>query len=251
MSACLCQYLCSNEKIWIPGTEILCIHSPWAKFKTFFSKKWAWSQPEKIVTSCWFLQINMRRAAGRGYSYFHSHMCVSMYNVFHASWPNEKRYGPEIWYTHSTLPYLKTVFSFFFSKKWRWGPVSSKNCGVKCHFPHISPRLPCFIFFFFFWSLTNLCHTSWPHQKITETWISISKKGFVFFGKVTLSFGKLPCHVDFPHISSIALSKSPWGEHPAEDIPNFTCTYMCVFIYVFEYLCHVSWPNEKRYRPEI
>ena len=31
---------------------------------------------------------------------------------------------------------------------------------------------------------------------------------------------------------------------PDEDIPNFTS----IFVY---FLCHVSWPNEKRYQPEI
>ena len=91
-------------------------------------------------------------------------MCVFIYlgiYVCHASWPNEKRYRPEIWYTHSPRPNLKTAF----------------------------------------------------------------------FEKVTLraaSLEKLPCQVDFPHISSIAF-----------------------FMYLFIYLCHASWQKEKRYRPEI
>ena len=40
------------------------------------------------------------------------------------------------------------------------------------------------------------------------------------------------------------------GEQPIKDIPNFTCISFC-YKYLFMYLCHVSWPNEKRYRPEI
>ena len=41
-------------------------------------------------------KIQVRGAAGRGYSYFHVYMCFCIY-VCHASWPNEKRYRPEIW----------------------------------------------------------------------------------------------------------------------------------------------------------
>ena len=46
----------------------------------------------------------------------------------HASWTNEQRYRPEIWYTHSPRSYLKITFLFF--RKSVWGP---------CHgdFPHI------------------------------------------------------------------------------------------------------------------
>ena len=50
-----------------------------------------------------------------------------------------------------------------------------------------------------------------------------------------------------------SFSKSTWGEQPVEYIPNFTCICVYLFIYVcvFIYLCHVSWPNDKRFRPEI
>ena len=34
----------------------------------------------------------------------------------HASWPNEKRYRPKIWYTCSPRPHLKTVFLFFWTR---------------------------------------------------------------------------------------------------------------------------------------
>ena len=47
--------------------------------------------------------------------------------------------------------------------------------------------------------------------------------------------------------SQFHLSKSTRGEHPVEDIPNFTC----IRAYLLVYVCHVSWPNEKRYMPEI
>ena len=47
--------------------------------------------------------------------------------------------------------------------------------------------------------------------------MSISKTFFffVFFEKIPVtvaSLEKLPCHADFPHITTIALSKSTWGE---------------------------------------
>ena len=37
-------------------------------------------------------------------------------SLCHASWPNEKRYRPEIWHTFSHWPYLKTDFFCFFKK---------------------------------------------------------------------------------------------------------------------------------------
>ena len=73
----------------------------------------------------------------------------------------------------------------------------------------------------FLFSLLYMCIyvfifvTSWPNEKLSrpEIWYTRSprrhlKTGFCFFEKVTLraeSFEKLPCHVDFPHISSITL----------------------------------------------
>ena len=36
--------------------------------------------------------------------------------LYETSWPNEKRCRPEIWYTHSPKPYLKTGFLFFTKK---------------------------------------------------------------------------------------------------------------------------------------
>ena len=48
-------------------------------------------------------------------------------------------------------------------------------------------------------------------------------------------------------MSKNVLSKSTWGEQPVEDILIFTC----ICGYVFICLCHASWPNEIRYRPEI
>ena len=57
-------------------------------------------------------------------------ICVYLFICLcHVSWPIEKRYKPEIWYTYSHRPYLKTCFSDF-SKKWPWGPLASKNCRV-------------------------------------------------------------------------------------------------------------------------
>ena len=72
------------------------------------------------------VKIHVRRAAGRGkflflLVYVCMYLCVYL---CHASWPNEKRYRPEIGYSSSHRPYLKTVFFF----------VSS----IFVDFPHIS-----------------------------------------------------------------------------------------------------------------
>ena len=56
--------------------------------------------------------------------------------------PNEKRYRPEIWYTYSYRPYLKTGFCFF--EKMTLVPQTSKNCRVTWII-HTSPRLPCIV----------------------------------------------------------------------------------------------------------
>ena len=45
----------------------------------------------------------------------------------HASRPNEKLYRHQIWYTHFPWPYPQMVF---FSKKWPWRPLNSKNYRV-------------------------------------------------------------------------------------------------------------------------
>ena len=49
------------------------------------------------------------------------YVCIYLFMyVCHASWPNEKRYRLEIWYTHSPRPYLKTAFF-----KWPRGPLAN------------------------------------------------------------------------------------------------------------------------------
>ena len=98
-------------------------------------------------------------------------MCVCVY-LCHASWPNEKRYRPEIWHTYSHWPYLKTSFSkkipvtavslekmpchadfpqissialfFVVSKKWPWGPLASKNCRARGFSTYLSDCLVIF-----------------------------------------------------------------------------------------------------------
>ena len=55
-------------------------------------------------------------------------VCDSV-GLYGTSWPNEKRYRPEIWNTYSRRPYLKTSF-FVFSKQWPRGPLASKNSRV-------------------------------------------------------------------------------------------------------------------------
>ena len=54
----------------------------------------------------------------------------------HASWPNEKRYRPEIWYTYSHNPYLKSGFCFF--EKMTLGAASLEKLPRHVVFPHIS-----------------------------------------------------------------------------------------------------------------
>ena len=74
------------------------------------------------------------------------YVCINVFiylciYLCHASWPDEKRYRPEIWYTYCHRPYLKTYFMFF-SKKGSLGPLTLKNCRVTWIF-RISPRFPC------------------------------------------------------------------------------------------------------------
>ena len=64
-------------------------------------------------------------------------------------------------------------------------------------------------------SLVYVCHTSWQNEKRhrLKIWYTYShrrykKRVFCFFEKISVtaaSLEKLQCHVDFPHISSIAL----------------------------------------------
>ena len=70
-------------------------------------------------------------------------MCVCIY-FCHASWPNKKRNRPEIRYTYSHSPYLKTGF-LFFAKKGPWGPLVSKNCRITWIF-RMSPRCSSLVF---------------------------------------------------------------------------------------------------------
>ena len=71
-----------------------------------------------------------------------TYTCVGLwvFGLYGTSWPNEKRYRPEIWFTHSPKPYLKT---FFFFEKVPWGSLASKK--VPCQFDfRISHLLSCF-----------------------------------------------------------------------------------------------------------
>ena len=100
------------------------------------------------------------------------------------------------------------------------------------------------------------CIYAWPGQTKndtdlefgTHTPIELIKKWFIcFFDQITVmasSLEKLPCHMGFSHISSIALSKSTGGEQPARIFLN-SLVYVCVyvFMYVFVCVCHVSWPH--------
>ena len=65
-------------------------------------------------------------------------------------------------------------------------------------------------------------------------------------GDVELNPGPVTNNVSI-RLHQLSYSNSMWGEQPVEDIPKFTC----ICVYSFKYLCHASWPNEKRYRPQI
>ena len=66
---------------------------------------------------CIYIKIQMRPAAAEDILKFTCIcVCVCIYLCIclcHVSWPNEKRYRPEIWHTYSHLPYLKMGFLFF------------------------------------------------------------------------------------------------------------------------------------------
>ena len=70
-------------------------------------------------------------------SIFYESPCMYLY---HAFWPNEKRYRPEIWYTSSPGTHLKTGFLFFRKSDPR--AASLKNRSVTWIY-RISPRIPC------------------------------------------------------------------------------------------------------------
>ena len=100
---------------------------------------------------------NPREASSRPRIFLNSLEYLFVY-LCHASWPNEKRYRPEIWYSYSHWSYLKTGF-LFFSKKSPWLQLALKSCRVTWIF-RIPPRLPCFLKFHFIqwnhWSLHSV-----------------------------------------------------------------------------------------------
>ena len=83
---------------------------------------------------------NPREASSRPRIFLNSLEYLFVY-LCHASWPNEKRYRPEIWYSYSHWSYLKTGF-LFFSKKSPWLQLALKSCRVTWIF-RIPPRLFC------------------------------------------------------------------------------------------------------------
>ena len=97
---------------------------------------------------------NPREASSRPRIFLNSLEYLFVYlfvYLCHASWPNEKRYRPEIWYSYSHWSYLKTGF-LFFSKKSPWLQLALKSCRVTWIFC-IPPRLPCFHLFYLLISL--------------------------------------------------------------------------------------------------
>ena len=83
---------------------------------------------------------NPHEASSRSRIFLNSLVYLCMYLFIyarHVSWPNEKRYRPQIWHTYSHWPYLKTGF-FVFSIKSPWRPLASKKLPCHVDFPHIS-----------------------------------------------------------------------------------------------------------------
>ena len=54
------------------------------------------------------------------------------------SWPNEKWYRPEIWYTHYPRLYLKSIFFCFFQKRDPEGPWPCKTAVSRWFFSNCS-----------------------------------------------------------------------------------------------------------------
>ena len=94
-----------------------------------------------IVTITIF-KIHVRRAAGRGYSYFHLWMCFLV-----CTGPPGLTKNDTDLKLGNKQPKItsKNVFFFVFSKNWQWEPLPSKNCRVSLIF-RVSPRLPCLLY---------------------------------------------------------------------------------------------------------
>ena len=82
---------------------------------------------------------NPAEANSRSKIFLFSLLYVCMYlciYVCHASWRNEKRYRPVIWYTYSPRPYLKRVFLLF--RKNYPGAARLEKLQFHVDFSHIS-----------------------------------------------------------------------------------------------------------------
>ena len=107
-----------------------------------FSRRWYNSVNSRAAHILFFQ--NPREASSRSRIFLNSlvYLCISVIvcvciYVCHVSWPNEKRYRPEIWHTYSHWPYLKTFFFCFFDQ------ITVTTASLEklpCHvdFPHIS-----------------------------------------------------------------------------------------------------------------
>ena len=133
------------------------------------------------------------------------YLCIYLYMYFcHASWPNQKRYRPVIQYTYSHWPYLKRFFFCFFEEMTQRAASLEK---LACHgdFLHIS-SIAFFIYLFICVTLPGKTKNITDLKLGTHTPLAHIWK--CFFGKTilrTATLKKLPHHVDFPHIYSIAL----------------------------------------------
>ena len=106
-------------------------------------------------------KIHVRRATGRGCSYFHLYMCVFFIYVFiqvcHACWLNEKRYRPEFG-THRFLS---------FRKSYTEGRQRRKTAASR-EFSAYPPY--CLVYFIF--NRKIIYGTPWKLSKFLEIWIS-------------------------------------------------------------------------------
>ena len=139
MRAYFFTFDCSCYFLYVPGTNLI-----WYLVGTnyhFCSR--TLSRPEYNLMPNYYFKFffqNPREASSRSTIFLFSLVYVCMY-VFiylcHASWGNEKRHRPEIWYARSPRPYLKISF-LFFSKKVTLRAANLEKLPCHVDFPHIS-----------------------------------------------------------------------------------------------------------------
>ena len=94
-------------------------------------------------------QIEIRQELIGMFLYSLVYMSVHVSGYVSNFWPIKERDIPEIWYTHSPRPYVKTGFVIFFETKTK-GPASIKNYRVTMISQYL---IACLVSFFFILSI--------------------------------------------------------------------------------------------------